>query len=91
MGYPKDVLTDNERVVVHKHPHIKALLGPGLLLVLVTALGGWAGIWFSGDSGDAGRTTAAIAAGLVWLVVLVWFLAKLVSWRTTHFVITDGA
>ena len=89
MGYPNDVLTDGERVVVHKHPHIKALLGPGLLLVLVTALGGWAGIWFSGDTDDAGRTAAAIAAGVVWLIVLVWFLVKLVSWRTTHFVITD--
>ena len=89
MAYPQDVLTDDETVVLHKHPHIKALIGPGLLLVLGTALGAWAGLWFNGDSSDGVRTAAGVAAGLLWVATLVWFLAKLVSWRTTHFVLTD--
>jgi uncharacterized membrane protein YdbT with pleckstrin-like domain len=91
VAYPKDVLTDGEVVVVHKHPHIKALIGPGLLLLLVTALGGWGVLWATDESTDLGTTedVVSIAIGIVWLVVLVWFLARLIRWRTTHFVITD--
>lgn len=90
MGYPQDVLTDDETVVVHQHPHVKALLAPGLTLVVVTALAGWGLTWSTGDSVSDGTATAVgIAAGAVWLAALVWFLVKLVSWRTTHFVITD--
>jgi uncharacterized membrane protein YdbT with pleckstrin-like domain len=91
VAYPKDVLTDGEVVVVHKHPHIKALIGPGLLLLLVTALGGWGVLWATDESTDLGTTedVVSIGIGIVWLVVLVWFLARLIRWRTTHFVITD--
>ncbi len=90
MGYPNDVLTDDEVVVVHQHPHVKALLAPGLALVVATALGGWGLAWSTGDSVSDGVATAvAVAVAVVWLAALVWFVAKLVSWRTTHFVITD--
>jgi len=89
VAYPQDVLTDDEVVVVHKHPHIKALLGPGLVLVLVTALAGWALVWSTGDTSDGVATAVGIAAGVVWAAALVWFLARFVSWRTTHFVVTD--
>ena len=90
MAYPQDVLTDDEVVVVHKHPHVKALLGPGLALVVVTALAGWAFAWSTGDAvSDGAATAVGIAAGVVWAAALVWFLARFVSWRTTHFVVTD--
>ncbi|MBT0994387.1 PH domain-containing protein [Cellulomonas sp. DKR-3] len=90
MGYPQDVLTENERVVVHKHPHIKALLGPGLLLLVVTGLCSWGAVWAGGsDSVGGARTPLQIALGVVWLAVVVLFLVRFVSWRTTHFVITD--
>jgi len=90
VAYPQDVLTDDEVVVVHKHPHVKALLGPGLALVVVTALAGWAFAWSTGDAvSDGAATAVGIAAGVVWAAALVWFLARFVSWRTTHFVVTD--
>lgn len=90
MAYPMDVLTDDEVVVVHKHPHIKALIGPGLVLLVATALGAWALMWSTRDTvSDTTATVVGIAVAVVWLVPLVWFVAKLVSWRTTHFVITD--
>ncbi len=90
VGYPMDVLSDDEVVVVHRHPHIKALIGPGLALLVVTALAAWALLWSTGDSvSDTTATVVGIATGAVWLAVLTWFLVRFVSWRTTHFVITD--
>ncbi len=90
MAYPMDVLTDDEVVVVHKHPHIKALIGPGLVLLVATALGAWGLLWSTGDSvSDTTATVVGIGIGVVWLAALVWFVVRFVSWRTTHFVITD--
>jgi len=85
-----DVLTDDEVVVVHKHPHIKALIGPGLVLLVVTALAAWGLLWSTGDTvADSTATVVGVAAGVVWLAAFAWFVVKFVSWRTTHFVITD--
>ena len=90
MGYPQDVLTDDEVVVVHAHPHLKALLLPGLALVAASGLAGWGLAWSTGDGVSDGVATAVgVAAGVVWLTALVWFLVRFVSWRTTHFVVTD--
>ena len=38
MGYPESVLAADEQVVLHRHPHWKRLVGPVLVLLLVTAL-----------------------------------------------------
>ena len=38
MGYPDNVLATDERVVLHRHPHWKRLIGPVLVLIVVTAL-----------------------------------------------------
>lgn len=90
MAYPMDVLADDEVVVVHKHPHIKALIGPGLVLLVVTALAAWGLLWSTGDTvADSTATVVGVAAGVVWLAAFAWFVVKFVSWRTTHFVITD--
>ena len=90
MAYPKDVLTDGEQVVVHEHPHVKALLGPGLLLLIATALCTWGAVWAGSEESVGGaRTPLQIALGVVWLVAVILFLVRFVAWRTTHFVITD--
>ena len=62
MAYPMDVLTDDEVVVVHKHPHIKALIGPGLVLLVATALGAWGLLWSTGDS--VSDTTATVVGSV---------------------------
>lgn len=41
MGYPDSVLADDEHVVLHRHPHVKRLIGPILALLLVTAGAGF--------------------------------------------------
>ena len=38
MAFPEDVLTRDERVVLHLHPHWKALIRPILVAVLAAAV-----------------------------------------------------
>jgi uncharacterized membrane protein YdbT with pleckstrin-like domain len=88
VAYPDDLLSENERIVVHKHPHFKMLVLP--LLVLVVTLAG--GIWLSmlaRDSAPPWDTVWLIVIGAAALILLVWLvLAPLVRWRTTHFIVT---
>ena len=42
MGYPDNVLADDERVVLHRHPHWKRLIPAVLALLGATALAGFA-------------------------------------------------
>ncbi|ONI85911.1 hypothetical protein ALI144C_12455 [Actinosynnema sp. ALI-1.44] len=86
MAYPDDLLSTNERVVIHKHPHWKMLLVP--YIVLIVTLG--AAIWLAVLAQDLSWSTIAfILIGAVALILIVWlFIAPFVRWRTTHFIVT---
>jgi uncharacterized membrane protein YdbT with pleckstrin-like domain len=91
VGYPENILAEGEHVVVHRHPHWKALVVPTLGFLVVTALAGVAaGFTGSSQLSSSTRSVLWIVIAVVWAVVAVWFfLRPLVSWRTTHFVLTD--
>jgi uncharacterized membrane protein YdbT with pleckstrin-like domain len=83
VAFPDDVLTSEERVVLHLHPHWKTLARPVLLGVVVAAAAVVALIFV--PSG-VGRLIIGGAA----LVVLLWLLLRPVLVRqTTHYVLTD--
>jgi uncharacterized membrane protein YdbT with pleckstrin-like domain len=87
VAFPDDVLTKDERVVLHLHPHWKALVGPALVLVLGVAavVAGWALL----PDGVAG-TFGLYAIGAVALVLVLWLgLWPFLVWRTTHYVFTN--
>ncbi|MBU3750540.1 MAG: PH domain-containing protein [Mycobacterium sp.] len=91
MGYPESVLTDDEQVVLHRHPHWKRLVGPVLALLLCTAAASFAAAVVSRTDWDP-RTRQVVAGviGALWLVLVLWLtLRPFLIWRTTHFVITD--
>ncbi|MBT0568485.1 PH domain-containing protein [Williamsia sp. CHRR-6] len=91
MGYPENILADGEHVVLHKHPHWKALVVPTLIFLVATALAGVGAGYVVGS--DLGQTTKVVLGSVIaalWLVISVWFFGRpLISWRTTHFVLTD--
>lgn len=90
MPYPQNALTPDEHVVLHRHPHVKMLFGSGAALLVATGLAGWLLVSVDGATPRPSWGTAAlVAVGVVWLVALVWFLARLLSWGTTHFVVTN--
>ncbi|MFD2090332.1 PH domain-containing protein [Blastococcus deserti] len=86
MPYPDKLLSEDEEVVRHLHPHGLTLFWPVVRLLLIV--------------GAASFGTAAIPAGrqqgilrMVVLAVAVVLLLRLVAvpllrWRTTHYVIT---
>ena len=91
MGYPESVLTDDEQVVLHRHPHWKRLVGPVLALLLCTAAASFAAAVVSRTDWDP-RTRQVVAGviGALWLVLVLWLtLRPFLVWKTTHFVITD--
>lgn len=88
VAFPDDVLTTDEHVVLHLHPHWKALIRPVLVVVLGVAalVVGWI---FLPEEGSAGTIGMYALAALV-LVAIAWlaFWPYLV-WRSTHYVFTN--
>ena len=41
MVFPDDVLVEGERVLVHRHPHWRVLVGPALAFLLVVGAAGY--------------------------------------------------
>jgi uncharacterized membrane protein YdbT with pleckstrin-like domain len=92
VGYPDNVLAKDEHVVLHSHPHWKRLIGPVLVFIVATGVAAFVTAVVQQRTGWD-QTARMIVDGVIWaiwLVLLCWLtLAPVLSWRTTHFVITD--
>ncbi|MEW2481204.1 PH domain-containing protein [Mycobacterium sp. NPDC049093] len=91
MGYPENVLAKDEQVVLHRHPHWKRLIGPVLVLVLITAASAFvAAVVNTMDWQATAKNVLFIVIGSIWLIVVGWLTVwPFLNWWTTHFVITD--
>ncbi|MEU5562346.1 MULTISPECIES: PH domain-containing protein [Micromonospora] len=87
MAFPEDVLTEDEHVVLHLHPHWKALIRPVLVLVLAVAAVVVGTVLL--PAGTGGSVGLAVIGALA-LVAVVWFtLWPFLVWRTTHYLFTN--
>jgi len=87
VAFPQDVLTTDEQVVLHLHPHWKAMIRPVFVLVLAIAAV-VAGLFLlpAGTGGQVGL----YAIGAVAIVLVAWLsFWPFVVWRTTHYVLTN--
>jgi uncharacterized membrane protein YdbT with pleckstrin-like domain len=91
VGYPENVLAQDERVVLHRHPHWKRLIGPVLVLIVASVLAAFAvGYVNQTDWGQTAKNVVFGVTGAVWLILVCWLtLWPFLGWLTTHFVITD--
>jgi uncharacterized membrane protein YdbT with pleckstrin-like domain len=91
VGYPENVLADDEQVVLHRHPHWKRLIGPVLVLLVASAVAAFvAAVVNRTDWNPTAKNVIFLVIGMIWLVVVGWLtLWPFFSWWTTHFVITD--
>jgi membrane protein YdbS with pleckstrin-like domain len=86
VGYPEDLLSEGESVILHKHSHWKMLLVPYIILLVTLGVGVWLTILVSDTDWSM---VGFIAIGAVALIILVWlFFIPFIRWRTTHFVVT---
>lgn len=91
MGYPDNALADGELVVLHRHPHVKRLIAPVLVLLLATAVAAFtAGLVNPRGWDPAAKNIVFAVIWAIWLVIVGWgTLWPFVDWLTTHFVVTD--
>jgi uncharacterized membrane protein YdbT with pleckstrin-like domain len=86
VGFPDSVLTRDEQVVAHLHPHWKAMIRPVLILVVVLAAVIAAWIFLPGSWSPI----VLYVIGAVGLVLIVWLaIWPWLTWRTTHYVFTN--
>ena len=84
MPFPKRLLLDGEVVALDLRPHWWFFAGPLFSGILVLALL-FGTTKLNGDVHDGALLAWAVVA-LAWVV---WLGARLVSWQTTHFVVTS--
>jgi uncharacterized membrane protein YdbT with pleckstrin-like domain len=87
VAFPDEVLTDEEEVVLHLHPHWKTAIRPFLvgLLALATLILTW--VMLPQNSGGL------LAFGVVALIMgyygIRYAVSPIVAWRCTHYVVTN--
>ncbi|MFX0594143.1 PH domain-containing protein [Melissospora conviva] len=84
MAFPEDVLTSDEHVVLHLHPHWKALIRP--IVVLVAAIAAVAAGFLLLPTGLTGTVALYVIAfaAVCWLTI--W---PILVWRSTHYLFTN--
>jgi uncharacterized membrane protein YdbT with pleckstrin-like domain len=91
VGYPDNVLAQDEQVVLHRHPHWKRLIGAILILPAVSALAAFGAAYVHTLNWDpTAKLVVSLVILAIWLVIVAWMvLWPFLNWWTTHFVITD--
>ncbi|PZM94482.1 MAG: hypothetical protein DIU79_09580 [Actinobacteria bacterium] len=87
MAFPEDVLTADEYVVLHLHPHWKQLVRPVFATVasLAAVVAGF--IWLPHNT--VGTVVLYGIAALALIFVLCYGIWPFLVWRTTHYVFTN--
>jgi len=86
VAFPEDVLTDEEEVVFHLHPHVKTVFRPALVVLLALAVIIVA--WVMLPQNNGGFLGFAVVAAIMGYYGIRYGLAPLVIWRCTHYVVT---
>jgi uncharacterized membrane protein YdbT with pleckstrin-like domain len=86
VGFPESVLTSDERVVLHLHPHWKALIRPVLVVVVGVAAVVAAGVVLPSGWNPLGLYIVGAIALLAIFTLALW---PWLVWRTTHYVFTN--
>jgi uncharacterized membrane protein YdbT with pleckstrin-like domain len=82
VGFPDSILTSDEQVVLHLHPHWKRLVAPAFwLVVIIPAVVAVTLIW---------GLNGLLVGGIVALPLLTWLsIWPWLRWRSIHYVFTN--
>ena len=87
MAYPSRLLNQGEHIVVSTRTHVKALLVPALLLILLAAV---AGFLVSLVPPSSAQPLVQIVVWLLTGLVAIWWVVKpFVLWLTTTYTFTN--
>jgi membrane protein YdbS with pleckstrin-like domain len=89
LAYPDTVLLRGEHVLAHRRPHWRMLVLPALVVPVTAFLAAFT----AGAAGGLAGTPATVARVAILVVALAvvgrFAVVPLLSWRCTHFVVTD--
>ena len=88
MAFPKKHLYNDEVIVLDRYPHWWYLAPRALLLVLASVVGIFA-LTYNYDQDSNLESPIKYAAGILVAVALIAFVARLIGWRSTNFVVTS--
>lgn len=77
-------LLPSEQHVISVHHHPVVLLGRAIAVLAGLAGAGWLSHYAA-----HGNNTAILVIWLLWVMLLLWLVAKIVEWRFYHFIITS--
>jgi uncharacterized membrane protein YdbT with pleckstrin-like domain len=86
MGFPENVLTNDEKVEKSLHPHWRTVFGPVIIGLILIA----AAVYVSYITPDdtRGNWIQWITVGVAVLLAIPLVIIPFLAWRTTHYVIT---
>ena len=87
MAFPDEVLTDEEEVVLHLHPHARAAVRP--VLVLLLAVAAVLGVWIMLPPPPGGLIGVCLVGAVALFLGVTRGVWPLLVWRSTHYVFTD--
>lgn len=88
MSFPARLLNEGEHVVLTTRTHVKALLLPALLLILLAGMAGFVSSLLP-DAGKAQPLVQGVVWGLAFLVALWWVVRPFLTWLSTSYTFTD--
>jgi uncharacterized membrane protein YdbT with pleckstrin-like domain len=86
-GIPQRLLGDDESVVMAMRPHVKELIVPALVLILVSPVTTYVSAVL--PEGDAQRWLRLAVVAVAVLIVLRWTVWPFLKWLTTSYVVTN--
>jgi uncharacterized membrane protein YdbT with pleckstrin-like domain len=87
VAFPDEVLTDEEVVALHLHPHARAAVRP--ILVLLVALAAVLLVWIMLPPTTGGLIGVSLVGAVALFMALTRGVWPLLVWRGTHYVFTD--
>lgn len=87
VAFPENILTEDEHLQMHLHPHWREMVWPVLVLLLGIAAVVAAFLWL--PEGDTGQILLYVIGGVALVLVLWLTVWPWIVWRTKHYVFTN--
>jgi uncharacterized membrane protein YdbT with pleckstrin-like domain len=87
MGFPENILDNDEHVVRNLRPHWRKVAGPVVLAPIVVGLASYG--WFSLPDDSARKILRWVILAAALVILIWWSVRPFLNWLTTRYVITD--
>jgi uncharacterized membrane protein YdbT with pleckstrin-like domain len=87
VAFPENILTEDEHVAMHLHPHWREMVRPVLVLLLGVGAVVAGFVWLPDT--DTGQITLYAIGGVALVLVLWLTLWPWIVWRTQHYIFTN--